>query len=75
MAELEKLDSQAVLAGFRILSDQSVVFQRHQDSMGCAPMQSGLGAYFADAQLLVIEAEAIENMRGPVDDVNAIPIR
>ena len=43
--------------------------------MGRAAVQTGLGADLAHAQFLMIEAEAVENLRGPVDDMNAVTTR
>ena len=75
MAEPKELDAQAVLAIFSILLDQIIVFQSHQDPMGRAAVQAGLGADLAHAQFLMIEAETVQNLRGPVDHVDAVPIR
>ena len=43
--------------------------------MGRAAVQTGLGADLAHAQFLMIEAETVENLRGPVDDMNSVTTR
>ena len=43
--------------------------------MGRAAVQTGLGADLAHAQFLMIEAEAVENLRGPVDNMNSVTPR
>ena len=39
-----------------------------------AAVQMGFDADLAHAQFLMIEAEAVENLRGPVDHMDAIAI-
>jgi len=65
MAESKELDAQAVLAVFRFLLNQIVIFQSHQDAMRRAAMQMVLAPDLAHAQFLMIESEAVENLRGP----------
>src|SRR4030095_6295228 len=61
LAEFEEFNPQTILGGFLILLDQAVVFQRHQDSMRRAFMQTGGGAHFTDAQFRLVKREAIKN--------------
>ena len=43
--------------------------------MGRTPVQTRSRPDLAHAQLLMIETEAIEDLRGTIDDMNTIPIR
>src|SRR4030095_3892625 len=61
LAEFEEFNPQTILGGFLLLHTQAVVFQRHQDSMRRAFMQTGGGAHFTDAQFRLVKREAIKN--------------
>jgi hypothetical protein len=64
-----------VLTCVGILFNEIIVLKRHQDSVSRASVQTGLGADFANAQLLMIESESVQNLRRSVDHVNPIPLR
>jgi capsule polysaccharide export protein KpsC/LpsZ len=74
MPELKQLDAQMVLTGIRVLSDQFVVFKRHQNSMRGASVETRHDANFTHAQFLVLESETIEDLRGPIDHVDPVTI-
>jgi hypothetical protein len=57
-----------------ILFNEIIVLKRHQDSVSRASVQTGLGADFANAQLLMIESESVQNLRRSVDHVNPVAI-
>ena len=69
MSEFKEFNSQMVLTGVGILFNEIIVLKRHQDSVSRAAVQTGLGADFANAQLLMIEAETVQNLRRSVDPV------
>ena len=75
MSEFKEFNSQMVLTGVGILFNEIIVLERHQDSVSRAAVQTGLGADFANAQLLMIEAETVQNLRRSVDPVNPVPLR
>jgi len=57
VSEFKEFDSQMVFTCVGILFNKIIVLKRHQDSVSRAAVQTGLGADFANAQLLMIEAE------------------
>jgi hypothetical protein len=75
VSEFKEFNSQMVLTGVGILFNEIIVLKRHQDSVSRAAVQTGLGADFANAQLLMIEAETVQNLRHSVDPVNPVPLR
>ena len=75
MSEFKEFNSQMVLTGVGILFNEIIVLKRHQDSVSRAAVQTGLGADFANAQLLMIKSETVQNLRRSVDPVNPVPLR
>jgi hypothetical protein len=75
IAEFKKFDAEMVFPGLGVLFDELIIFQRHQDAVRRALVQPGPSADLADAQLFVIESEAVHDLRCAIENLNAIAIR
>lgn len=75
MPELKQLNAQVIFARLRILLNEPVVLQRHQNPMGGAFVQAGRSAYLANAQLRFVKTKTVEDARGSVDHLNSVKVR